>query len=273
MPEPAVEQANDYSRNATHDSYPNLGWGYDTFYMAMADAMQDILDMPTASSITGMLLFHFDVWVNPMAFSTESLENMWILASERSNPRFRCGRDKTEMYEDWAWFKDGADRKAAHAVQEIVGSGYGLDPDEAEFCQAWSDFLYVPRRFFEEYIFLAGKMKEFEIYHEIAFPTILHIIDQTRRVHPSLPVLNRIGDCWGECCNGAPPTKRDLMTMRCGHQLDYRNEDVWKPHFERLEKEASALGSMTKPAAKMFNIGKVSDSSNVTAPIEVPKED
>jgi hypothetical protein len=80
------------------------------------------------------------------------------------------------------------------------------------------------------------------VFHEVAIPTILHIIDQTyeRRVGRSL--IERLGDCWGNCCS-SNPTVEDIFWSRCGHRLDLQNEVVTNAHFHRLRQQSLMLGS------------------------------
>ena len=243
----------DFAVNQTHDSYPNAHLGPDTYYVSLAETMELILDTNSKDDITGIFLFHFDLWVDPMAFGSDDLNNAWFLAPDHGGTRFRCGKDKTEPHMDthWVWYDDGGESRAKGAIEAVVRSDFGLQPKDADFCGGWSDLLYIPRRFFDDFIFLATIMKAHEVYHEIAFPTILHIIDQTRRSSPSRPVLSLIADCWGQCCSGTAPTEHDIFSRRCGHHLDYRDENQWKPHFQRLERESEEIGTLSKPAIGM----------------------
>jgi hypothetical protein len=111
----------------------------------------------------------------------------------------------------------------------------------SEWCVGWTDIYYIPRRFFKDYIFLAEIFGGFETFHEVAVPTIVHIIDESRRMHPFIPVTDRFGDCWGSCCDG-DPSELDVLWHRCGHRLDYLNDAVIAAHYTRLENEAKAIG-------------------------------
>ena len=195
-------------------------------YSAVSDTMQQILDSPTdapASQIQGLLYFHFDAWIDPLAFSKEDLSKIWIL--DGAEPPYLCTK-KTEDFKDW-W---GWDNKHHEVIQKVqhkllnmqhppskpgkkipedditaedhssepksklkrssspsppsspVGSGplnYVFDPDE--FCVGWSDIYYIPRRFFADFILLSAVFSSEQAFHENAIPTIIHIIDQTRR--------------------------------------------------------------------------------------------
>jgi hypothetical protein len=59
----------------------------------------------------------------------------------------------------------------------------------------WSDIYYIPRHFFAEFIELSEIFLAVPVFHEIAIPTILHIIDKTHENRPSQSLITRIGDC------------------------------------------------------------------------------
>ena len=225
--------------NYTVDNYENSA----TPYKALADTMQLILGAPknsTKAAIEGILMFHFDVWVDPLAFGDENFNDMWFPGNDRADPPFRC-MDDLAVYPNWAWWGTGTHERAMDAAQDIAESGRDFKVDTKEWCIGWSDLAYVPRRFFEDFIYLANVFLAHDVYHESAYPTILHIIDQSRRAHRSVPVLSQIGDCWGSCCT-SNPTERDILWNRCGHHMDYREESQWKPHYDRLAVETAQLG-------------------------------
>jgi hypothetical protein len=70
---------------------------------------------------------------------------------------------------------------------------------------------------------------------------MIHIIDQSRRAHPSVSILHRFGECWGSCC-ARNPDVHDILFNRCGHRLDYLNEIVINSHYDRLVDEAGMIG-------------------------------
>jgi len=99
---------------------------------------------------------------------------------------------------------------------------------------------YVPRRYFQDYIFLSKFFTKEEVFHEMGIATIFQIIDRTRRTSPYRSVIFRLGDCYGSCCEVVQDVA-DLHWRRCGHKIDYQDEDISEAHFERLEKELEII--------------------------------
>jgi hypothetical protein len=78
------------------------------------------------------------------------------------------------------------------------------------------------------------------VFHEVAIPTILHIIDETRRPHQTGSIIEHLADCWGDCC-ATKPTAADILGNRCGHKLDFTAVDISEVHFNRLREETRML--------------------------------
>ncbi|KAH8819502.1 UDP-galactose transporter [Xylogone sp. PMI_703] len=242
MPGYVKDKPVDY-HNLTHDS------SKDTFhiYVQVAKTMQLILDAPPESKtaeIDGLLFFHFDAWIDPLAFNGANMQNIWfpdvtdVAPPAGGGPRFYCTND-TKAYRWWG-INDKLHHAslAASAVVDHFDLDYVVDP--SKWCTGWSDIYYIPKRFFADFIFLSSIFGGFSVFHEIAVPTIVHIIDESRRRHPTRGVLDHMSDCWGSCCASHPPAD-ELISRRCGHRLDYR-EDVSMLHFKRLDEEAAMLG-------------------------------
>ncbi|TAQ84108.1 hypothetical protein B7494_g7573 [Chlorociboria aeruginascens] len=236
MPDLVSDQGEGF-HNLTHDSEP------DSLHMQgqVARTMQHVLN--NEPEIEGLLYFHFDAWIDPLAFSKSNMENIWFPDSsdgDGGGPRFICLTEATiSKYEWWGWghgyYKDAV---AASTTVKEFGMDYVLNPEE--FCLGWSDIYYIPRRFFADFIFLSEIFMDFPVWHEVAIPTILHIIDQTRSSR-ARSVLDRIGDCWGSCCASSPDVQ-DVLWNRCGHRLDYLDEPPVDAHYGRLAEEAAMLG-------------------------------
>ena len=196
--------ANKHQLNLTHDSFEY------TFsaYKALADTMKLILDTSandSASKIDGIFFFHFDVWLDPMAFAHENFENIWL--PDINGLRYLCMTEesKDEIRGKWLWFDRGAQHPASDSAREVhdrLGQDFQLKGDE--FCISWADLYYVPRRFFADWIVLSTIYASHDVFHEIAVASMAHLIDKSRRVHPTLPVMTHLGDCWGGCCSGSP---------------------------------------------------------------------
>ena len=240
---------NKHQHNLTHDSFEQTF----TAYKAVADTMKLILDAPandSASKIDGIFFFHFDIWIDPMAFAHEDFDNIWL--PDMEGPRYLCMTDETrdEVMGHWYWFDSGAQHPAidcAREVHERFGQDFKIKGDE--FCAGWADIYYIPRRFFADWIVLSTIYASHDTFHEIAVATMARFIDMSRRSHPTLPVLTHFGDCWGGCCSGQPKGP-EILWKRCGHQLNYLKPDHVKMHYGRLEKEAQMLGSNVTTMAR-----------------------
>jgi hypothetical protein len=226
MPEYLSEEQKDF-HNLTHDSWESNEYPY----LQIASTMQLILNDDSASEIKGLLYYHFDAWIDPLAYTGANMDNIWF-PDVTNGPRFEC-MTSTNKYPEWrGWGPD------IHKSAMVVGGfdRYVVDPNE--FCVGWTDIYYIPRRFFEDYIFLASIFGWFSVVHEVAVPTMVHIIDQSRRAHPNLSVMEKFEECWG----ASNPDVLDVLWNRCGHRLDYLNEMVINAHYDRVDAEARMLG-------------------------------
>lgn len=227
--------------NRTHDSYesPDV-----LFYKPLADTMQLLLEAPAGSpeaEIDGILNFHFDAWIDPLNFAGENLNLIWYAIS--SDPRLECMKSLARYPDYWGWgpehrFHDQG-QKAVKALANL-DLGYNVDVDE--WCVGWSDIYFIPRRFFADFIYLSKIFATYQVFHEVAVPTMINIIDRTRRAHPSRSVVNHIGDCYGSCCSAGAHV-HDVLDKRCGHRLDYTNATVIDTAYERLDRETAMLGT------------------------------
>ncbi|KAK2043918.1 hypothetical protein LZ31DRAFT_576168 [Colletotrichum somersetense] len=238
--------------NLTHSQYPD----HETVYMQVARTMKLVLD--EQPEIEGLLYFHFDSWIDPMAWVDMNRESIWFPTTHNTRvtkgteygPRYMCLTDP-QMYPDWWRWKLKLNEAAVAANGEVLRMGRGYAVEEREFCVGWSDIFYVPRRFFSDFVFLSHVYECADVFHEVAIPTMLNIIDRSRRSGLGAaryqPVIERIGDCWGGCCDDSA-TAHDVKWTRCGHRLNYLDQDVVDAHYGRLDEEAAWLGQ-TGPAA------------------------
>lgn len=209
----------------------------DLIYMQAALTMQEILD--EQPSIDGLLFFHFDAWIDPLRFKDMNRENIWLAVSD--SPRFLCMTDRAD-YGYWHRLADGfrVDKSAilASEVVDKLNAGYKINKDE--FCVGWSDIYFVPRRFFKDFILLAAVFARIGTFHEVALPTMLNIIKNTRQTDSLNPVFDTISDCWGSCC-ASYPTVQDVFNNRCGHRLEYRDTRVATAYYNKLDRQAELL--------------------------------
>jgi hypothetical protein len=117
--------------------------------------------------------------------------------------------------------------------------------DRTDFLPRWSDIYFIPRAYFVDWIKLSNLFLAAEVFHEVAIPTMVHILDRTYRHLPSLSTVESLGDCWGNCC-ARNPIREDILWRRCGHRLDYLKEGVTQVHYDRLREETLMLGTPLK---------------------------
>ncbi|KAF2839219.1 hypothetical protein M501DRAFT_772361 [Patellaria atrata CBS 101060] len=227
------EEEDAYFLNMTHDGW-NIG---DLPTKAVADTMQLILDDPD-NGIEGMLYFHFDAWIDPFGFQNMDFDGIWF--PDSPNPRYLC-MNTPKQYPEWhGWW--GMHEITMHGERILEDLNVGYVINTTEWCVGWSDIYYLPRRLFPDYIFLNSIFfGQLRLFHEVAIPSMLRIIDDTRRSNPTESIITRLGDCWGHCC--ADGVKReDVLWRRCGHRLDFTREEIWGTHWERLGRQAEMLG-------------------------------
>ncbi|RDA94647.1 hypothetical protein CP533_2432 [Ophiocordyceps camponoti-saundersi (nom. inval.)] len=206
--------------NWTHDQFQ----GTFTIYHQVAKMMQ--LALANKPDVKGLMYFHFDAWLDPFGWNDTNWDNMWM---SYGGPHHTC-MTKTETYPWWGWNENFHQKamNATLAVQEL-GLSYKVDPKS--WCLGWSDIYYVPRRFFADYILLADVFFQHDVFHEVAIPTMLNIINNSQ---PSSSTLDLVRDCWGSCCDTIAGPK-DVLKSRCGHRLDYLNQPAPKepilPHL------------------------------------------
>jgi hypothetical protein len=186
-----------------------------------------------------------DAWIDPLSFATEDFSKIWIAYTQAyGGPQYICGTSRAQF---GGWIGLNADRNwhypllSAQADLASANTSYIFNKDE--WCIGWSDIYYIPREYFADYVHLAAFYGAQNAFHELVIPTIMRIIDQTRRKKDFSSIINYLGHCFGGCC--APGADMNqLMSHRCGHKLDYLgNWDVINAHYERLDKEAERLGT------------------------------
>lgn len=200
--------------NFTRDFWDNS----ETPYPPIVETVQYLIEQAD-DEVEGLLWYHFDSWIEPLSFGNMDFEKFWVL--DTRDPPTQCVKDE-KMLEGWSWVswgKHNAVREASHAITELYPE-YKFDPQE--FCSGWSDMYYIPRKYFADFVKLGRVFADYNAYHEIAIPTLFHIIDQTYRKHPSLSILYKWADCWGDCCT-SNPRKFDVGgsgAWICGYSAD-----------------------------------------------------
>ncbi|KAK1964718.1 UDP-galactose transporter [Colletotrichum sublineola] len=225
--------------NLTHDQFP----GTFTIYKQVSRTMKLILD--TQPEIDGLMYYHFDAWVDPFGWIGMNPYNIHFPSvidtapPSHGGPEYMCLTD-TANYNWWGWGQDfHRTAMAAASVVDNFGLEYKIRRDE--FCVGWSDIYYIPRRFFADYIFLSEIFAGFGVFHEVAIPTMVHIIDQSRRRNPYRSIVDHISDCWGNCCSSNPKI-RDVLGTRCGHRLNYLEEGPINAFYSKLDAQAGLIG-------------------------------
>ncbi|ETN41475.1 uncharacterized protein HMPREF1541_03411 [Cyphellophora europaea CBS 101466] len=222
-------------------------------------------DNPTwGANITGLLYFHFDMWLNPFEFPASAMDYNRTWLPDAPNPPYRCYTDPREG-ESWGAYraqhvpeqlpKAMAALDAANTNDNDDGDGSGRAKGGRKYsinphllCQGWSDMFYIPRRYFADWIYLSAIMDSYRVFHEAAIPTMLNVLDATYGVEGGGSIIQRVGDCWGHCCAGGAK-KEDIEWRRCGHHLDYGHEEgleVAGYQYQRLERQREMLGGVVQ---------------------------
>ncbi|KAJ6439791.1 cmp-sialic acid transporter [Purpureocillium lavendulum] len=235
-----------------------------TIYTEVARNMEMILlNNPL---IDGLLYFHFDAWLDPMAWADMDRNQIWFPQSFEPPPI--CTND-TKTVGWWGW-----DRKAhlpileANKAVDDLGLRYKVRKDE--FCLGWSDIYYIPRRFFTDFIVLANVYGKHDAFHELATPTMVRIINETYSQGTDKPAVYDVHDCWGSCCS-EHPTIDDVTRTRCGHKLDYLSQPLRDAFFGKLESQARMIGLPTSTWARS-TVAAVADAAERPAPLQVDTE-
>ncbi|KAK1979657.1 UDP-galactose transporter [Colletotrichum cereale] len=265
--------------NLTHDQFP----GTFTIYKQVSRTMKLILD--TQPEIDGLMYYHFDAWVDPLGWTGMNPFNIHFPSvidtapPSHGGPEYMCLTD-IKNYNWWGWGQDfHRTAMAAASVVDNFGLEYKVRRDE--FCVGWSDIYFIPRRFFADFIFLSEIFAGFGVFHEVAIPTIVHIIDQSRRRNPYRSIIDHISDCWGNCCSSNPKI-RDVLGARCGHRLDYLEEGTINAFYGKLDAQADLLGqtlNATKyamasgDAAHLFDSAALASINNGEAKKVAPVKD
>ncbi|GKT55679.1 UDP-galactose transporter [Colletotrichum tofieldiae] len=265
--------------NLTYDQFP----GTFTVYKQVSRTMKLILD--TQPEIDGLMYYHFDAWIDPLGWTGMNPYNIHFPAildtapPSHGGPEYMCLTD-IKNYNWWGWGQDfHRTAMAAASVVDNFDLEYKIRRDE--FCVGWSDIYYIPRRFFADYIFLSEIFAGFGVFHEVAIPTIVHIIDQSRRRNPYRSIIDHISDCWGNCCSSNPKI-RDVLGTRCGHRLNYLEEEPIKAFYDKLDAQADILGqtlnstkyAMTSSdAAHLFDSAALASINNGEAKKVAPTND
>ncbi|KAM4055037.1 nucleotide-sugar transporter [Hirsutella rhossiliensis] len=215
--------------NWTHDQFPTTN----LIYRQVANMMKLVL--AGRPDIKGLMYFHFDAWLDPLGWNDTDFDNMWFTYG---HPLHNC-MTNTDSNSWWGWKQDmHLPAKAAAQFVHQLGLDYQVNPDE--WCIGWSDIYFIPRSFFGDFVLLAEIFERFDVFHEVATPTIAHIINNSRRSSLKTTSLDQVRDCWGSCCDSGP-TVEDVLTAHCGHRLDYLNETVTDAFYKKLASQAQRL--------------------------------
>lgn len=225
--------------NLTHDQFPHGSRDY----IQVARTMELVLE--SRSEISGLFFFEHEAWVDPLAWQGMDLQMIHLASA--SEPPFLCLKD-TSKY-SWHGWEAGYHRQALAALQAVKELGRDYRIGAEEICIGSSDLYYIPRRFFSDFVLLSQMFGERQVHHELAVPTMIHIIDRTRRVNPYRSVVDRVGDCWGS----GKINFEVVVESRCGHKLDYHEPSTTSVFYSKLDEEASMLG-------KTFHLGEWSTS-------------
>lgn len=196
-----------------------------------------------------------DAWIKPLDFADEDFSKIWLARSRTDNgegggPTFICMNTRNH-FPQWAGMH--SDKNWHYSILEALHSLKQVRTDYAfnseEWCTGWSDIYYIPRHLWPDYIFLSAFFGSTNSFHEMTIPTIINIIDQSRRNKPLTSIINWLGDCYGGCCNRGGSVE-EYTAHRCGHSMDYvGTKVVVARHYDMLDKAAQTLGKPLKTPA------------------------
>ncbi|UJR09074.1 hypothetical protein I4U23_013321 [Adineta vaga] len=236
-----------------HYSLPNyttnLDYKIDGFahentpYYAVSEVMKIILQR--YPSIEGLLYFHFDTWIRPFRFDDIDYKKIWFPV--RNNIPFLC--EPSTSVRQWDM---GLLHNAQNFSSEVIRIYIGrFVIDKTVFCRSWSDIYYIPRRFFNDFIDLSDISYTINLFHEIAIPTMINIIDLSHRLTPFHTVIAPLSDCFGQCCSfGTGPN--ELVERRCGHRIDLSNATIRKSFADVLDLENAFLKKLLSNQSTFF---------------------
>ncbi|CAF0987657.1 unnamed protein product [Adineta ricciae] len=210
-------------------NYTADGWlSGDDPYKAVSETMKVLLkNYPMA-------------WINPFQFDQMNYKNIWLAGQASS---YICGGHSVGS--KWIYWNNDSLRAVQNAKKTLTKQHPNrFITDENIMCGGWTDIYYIPRRFFQDFIYLSDAFHQSRSFHEIGIPTMFNMIDLTYRSTPFHTVITHLEDCWGNCCSyGA--NANEINTKRCGHKIDLANDQVVKVLINLLNSEAYYLHKTT----------------------------
>lgn len=181
--------------NATHDQFPTA----ETAYVQLAHLMQYLLD--EKAHVSGLIYTPIDDWIHPQAWPTSQFDRPWLLDfGEPAAHGARLGgahlvcmnASDRGVRDDWWWWTP-ADLPSTDLLTKLSGGNVGYGVQAGEWCVGGADAYYVPRRFFNDFAFMAGTLSRAGVPHSVALPTMLHAIDQNWSGGGKGTLLERVG--------------------------------------------------------------------------------
>jgi hypothetical protein len=157
IPSHPADLGSKFYTNLTQDSWE----GSNVLYQGVAETMRMIIDVDPsfmgrkedssnmsipnepihqagpssqpASEIEGLMFYHFDSWIDPLAFSGDDLSKIWFPGAWGQDPHYQCVND-TKLYTGQWRFEDH-NQKALAAIQTLrnLKAEY-IFPPHAQFC-------------------------------------------------------------------------------------------------------------------------------------------
>ncbi|KAK5032609.1 hypothetical protein LTS07_004019 [Exophiala sideris] len=193
--------------NLTHSTWDN----HMTVYMPVAKLMRLLLSDEKYDSIDGLLNFHLDVWLNPMEFEHMDFTRAWLVNGRGCPVKEHDWDDERE----WPWW-DSQDmwNEGVNRLKSLNGTKYEVD--KIRIFHGCSDLYYIPRRYFEDFIYLVETW--YPTFHENTIPTTLDVLDRAYRREEGTQQVLWLADCWFQW-GSAYPSEEALQYRRCGHRI------------------------------------------------------
>uniref|UniRef100_A0A7S1SH46 Protein xylosyltransferase n=1 Tax=Alexandrium catenella TaxID=2925 RepID=A0A7S1SH46_ALECA len=170
-----------------------------------------------AANRDGLFYMHFDALIRPRSLGATFDKH----AIGRFDTTETCYVELAEGQQqcvDWPASRAKPMQAAIMAARELGKEFRKLD--NMTYVVGNDDLFYIPRSVFRPYGLLARLFQHRNVTHELAGPTVRHLLHQMTAV----PSVNM--NCTGDCCRFFAPDVALSPDFRCGHKFDLSDADM-----------------------------------------------